>query len=118
LAADAHFEAAEAHVVLDHAARDGAEVERQRPLDADAADLAIEVDLGGGAEPALEELLEAQQFLVSSSTLQLDLDEREVRRGRLDLDAGRQAGGERQGGEERGQQRWLHGQVDGDGQKR
>jgi hypothetical protein len=118
LAADAHFEAAEAHVVLDHAARDGAEVERQRPLDADAADLAIEVDLGGGAEPALEELLEAQQFLVSSSTLQLDLDEREVRRGRLDLDAGRQAGGERQGREERRQQSWLHGQVDGDGQKR
>jgi hypothetical protein len=36
----------------------------------------------------------------------------------LDLDAGRQAGGERQGGEERGQQSWLHGQVDGDGQKR
>jgi hypothetical protein len=118
LAADAHFEAAEAHVVLDHAARDGAEVERQRPLDADAADLAIEVDLGGGAEPALEELLEAQQFLVSGSTLQLDLDEREVRRGRLDLDAGRQAGGERERGDERGQQSWLHGQGDGDGQKR
>jgi hypothetical protein len=59
-----------------------------RPLDAKAEQLAIQVDLPVRAEPALDELLEAQQLLVSSSTLELDLDDREVARLRDDVAAG------------------------------
>jgi hypothetical protein len=41
------------------------------------------------AELALDELLEAQQFLVSGSALELDLHESEVARLRCDVGAGR-----------------------------
>jgi hypothetical protein len=87
LTADAQLDAAEAHVVLDDALRDGAKVELRGALEAYAAELSVQIDLRGGAVPALEELLETQQFFVSGSTLQLDLEEREVRRGRHEVAA-------------------------------
>jgi hypothetical protein len=80
-----------------------------RALEADTAELPVQIDLRGGAVPALEELLQAQQFLASSSTLQLDLHEREVGRSRHDVDARSKAAGGGKAGEENGRaERLLH----------
>ena len=80
-------------------------VDPRRSEHAKAEQLPIQIDLPVRAEPALDELLEAQKFLVSGSTLQLHLDERKVVDLRDRIGARCQAGAEQQQGDERA---WVH----------
>lgn len=74
----AHFDAADAHVVAYDAVGDLREVERARGRHSELKQLLIEVDLPVRTEPALDEPLEPQEFFVSSSTLEQHAHEREV----------------------------------------
>lgn len=94
--AQRHHDSVDADVVAQHAVLQFAEVELLRFGHASARDLLVEVDLRGRTELVLEEPLETQQLLVSSSTAQVDLEEREVAVRRHEFDAGRRACGEQQ----------------------
>jgi len=78
LAAHLQRDATDTHVVAHDGISDPHRIELHRAGDAEAKQLLVEIDLPGRAELALDELLEAQKFLVSSSTQQQDLDQREV----------------------------------------
>ncbi len=70
----------------------GMEVEGVRRRDAGPGELLVEVDLWSRAVQALEEPLETQQLLVSSSTEQLHFEEGEVLGHRMEFGAGGGAG--------------------------
>ena len=94
--AQRHDDAVDANVVAHDAVSQVTKVELQWLGYAGACDLLVEVDLRGRTEPVLEEPLEAQQLLVSSSTAEVDLEEREVSVERHELNAWRSTGGQQQ----------------------